>query len=68
MIRERLVQAILGTGLTQREVSRATGIDETSISRFLHGERAMSFKTIDRLMDGLGLEIVIRPRRERKDG
>jgi transcriptional regulator with XRE-family HTH domain len=69
MIRERLQEAIRGTGLTQREVSRVTGIDEGLISRFVRGQREMSFKTIDQLLDALGLEIVIRPRRPpRKDG
>jgi transcriptional regulator with XRE-family HTH domain len=69
MIGERLKKAIRDTGLTQRELSRVTGIDETLISRFVRGQRGMSFETIDRLMDALGLEIVIRPRRPpRKDG
>ena len=68
MIRERIQEAIRDTGLTQREVSRATGVDETMLSRFNHGLREMSFKSIDQLLDRLGLEIVIRPRRERKDG
>jgi transcriptional regulator with XRE-family HTH domain len=68
MIGERLIQAIRDTGLNQREVSRVTGVDETSISRFMRGHREMSFKTIDQLLDALGLEIVIRRRRERKDG
>jgi transcriptional regulator with XRE-family HTH domain len=69
MIRERLIQAIRDTGISQREVSRITGIDETLISRFLRGEREMSFKTIDRLLDGLELEVVVRRRHPpRKDG
>jgi transcriptional regulator with XRE-family HTH domain len=66
MIRERIQEAIRDTGLTQREVSRATGVDETMLSRFNHGLREMSFKSIDQLLDRLGLEIVIRPRRERE--
>jgi transcriptional regulator with XRE-family HTH domain len=64
MIRERIQEAIRDTGLTQRELSRATGVDETMLSRFNHGLREMSFKSIDQLLDRLGLEIVIRPRRE----
>jgi transcriptional regulator with XRE-family HTH domain len=69
MIRERLQEAIRGTGLTQREVSRIARIDEGLISRFVRGHREMSFKTIDQLLDALGLEIVVRPRRPpRMDG
>jgi transcriptional regulator with XRE-family HTH domain len=66
MIRERIQDAIRDTGLSQREVSRVTGIDETLLSRFNRGLREMSFETIDRLMNALGLEIVIRPRCMRK--
>ena len=66
MIRVVIQGAVRDTGLSQREVSRATGIDETMLSRFNHGLREMSFKSIDQLLDRLGLEIVIRPRRERE--
>ena len=69
MIRERIQAAIRDTGLSQREVSRATGIHETLLSKFNRGLREMSFISIDQLLDRLGLEIVIRPRRNtRKDG
>jgi transcriptional regulator with XRE-family HTH domain len=68
MIRERILDAIRGTGLTQREVSRATGVDETLLSRFNRGQREMSFKSIDQLLDALGLEIVVRPRRPARKG
>jgi transcriptional regulator with XRE-family HTH domain len=69
MIAERLTQAIRDTGLTQREVSRATGVDETLVSRFMRGLREPSFATLDRLLDALELEVVVRPRRgARKDG
>jgi transcriptional regulator with XRE-family HTH domain len=66
MIRERIQEAIRDTGLTQREVSRAIGINETMLSKFNHGLREMSFKSIDQLLDRLGLEIVNRPRRARE--
>jgi transcriptional regulator with XRE-family HTH domain len=68
MIRERIQEAIRDTGLTQREVSRATGIDETMLSKFNHGLREMSFQSIDQLLDRLGLEIVIRPRHNTRKG
>jgi transcriptional regulator with XRE-family HTH domain len=69
MIGERLIQAIRDTGLPQREVSRIAGVDETLVSRFMRGLRQPNFETIDKILDALGLEIVIRPRRHsRKDG
>jgi transcriptional regulator with XRE-family HTH domain len=69
MIRERLEDVIRDTGLSQREFARTTGIDETVLSRFVRGERELRFRTIDQLLDALGLEIVIRPRgHSREDG
>jgi transcriptional regulator with XRE-family HTH domain len=67
MIGERLIQAVRDTGLSQREVSRVTGVDETLISRFMRGLRQPNFETIDQLLDALGLEIVVRPRRREKE-
>jgi transcriptional regulator with XRE-family HTH domain len=66
MIGECLIQAIRDTGLSQREVSRIAGVDETLISRFVRGQRQPNFETIDRILDGLGLEVVVRPRSKRK--
>ena len=66
MIGECLIQAIRDTGLSQREVSRIAGVDETLISRFVRGQRQPNFETIDRILDGLGLEVVVRPRRRGK--
>jgi transcriptional regulator with XRE-family HTH domain len=62
MIRERIQDAIRNSGLTQREMARVTGIDETLLSRFNRGLREMSYKTIDQLLDRLDLEIVVRRR------
>ena len=67
MIGEQLAQAIRTGKLTQRELAHATGLDEGMISRLVHGTRTASFQTIDRILDALGLEIVIRPRQTRKD-
>jgi transcriptional regulator with XRE-family HTH domain len=66
MIHECLIRAIRDTGLSQREVSRVTGVDETLVSRFLRGLRQPNFETIDKILDALGLEIVVRPRRRGK--
>jgi transcriptional regulator with XRE-family HTH domain len=68
MIGEQLRQAIREGGFSQAALARETGLSEGQISRFLKGERGLSLESIDRLMDVLELEIVIRPRRKRKDG
>jgi transcriptional regulator with XRE-family HTH domain len=48
--------------IQQAELARQTGLSEGQISRFLKGERGLSLESIDKLLDVLGLEIVIRPR------
>jgi transcriptional regulator with XRE-family HTH domain len=69
MLGECLIQAIRDTGLPQREVARLAGVDEGLVSRFLRGLRQPNFETIDKILDALGLEVVVQPRRpSRKDG
>jgi transcriptional regulator with XRE-family HTH domain len=55
-------------GISQRDLARLVDLTEGGISRFLSGQREASYPTIDKLMDALGLEIVIRPRRDAKKG
>ena len=55
-------------GISQRDLARMVGLTEGGVSRFLSGQREASFETIDKMMDALGLEIVIRPRRGAKKG
>jgi transcriptional regulator with XRE-family HTH domain len=69
MIGEQLKQAIQEGPLSQAALARGTGLSEGQISRFLKGERGLSLESIDKLLDVLELEIVIRPRcKARKDG
>ncbi len=72
MIAEQLrvaVQEALWTGcIEQAELARGAEMSQAMVSRFLRGERFLSPEAIDKVLDALGLEIVIRPRREGKDG
>jgi hypothetical protein len=47
-------------------ISKATGIAESTLSRFMAGKRGLPMKTLDRLADYLDLDIVARKRRRRK--
>ena len=67
MIGEQLKKAIQEGRLSQAALARGTGLSEGQISRFLRGERGLSLESIDKLLDVLELEIVIRPRRKGKD-
>jgi transcriptional regulator with XRE-family HTH domain len=68
MFGEQLRRAIRTGGVSQAELARRTGLTTATISRVASGEREASFETIDKLMDALGLEIVIRPRRSTRKG
>ena len=68
MITERIQEAIRSGGMSRYAISKATGVDQALLCRFLKGQSSMSFATADRILDALELEIVIRPRRTTKKG
>jgi transcriptional regulator with XRE-family HTH domain len=67
-LRVAIQEGIWKRGVQQVDLGRRAGLSEAQVSRFLRGERGLSLESIDRLLDVLELEVVIRPRRERKDG
>ena len=56
-VTERLRAAILNGDQTRYEISKATGVSEAVLSRFVHGERSLNGPNIDRLCEYLGLEL-----------
>ena len=66
MITERIQEAIRSAAMSRYAISKATGIDQGLLCRFLKGQSSLSFETADKVLDALGLEILIRPRRTRK--
>ena len=67
MITEQLQEAIRSSGTSRYSISKRTGIDQVLLCRFLKGQSALSLESADKVLDVLELEIVIRPRRKRKD-
>jgi predicted transcriptional regulator len=61
---DQLRQAVRDSSMTRYAISVQTGIAQSTLCKFLKGERGMSLDSVDRLMECLGLEI--RPRRTRK--
>ena len=51
---DQLRKAIEKSGETQYSLSKATGVDQSVLSRFLHGERTISLETAARLCKHLG--------------
>ena len=55
---EQLMQALLECGETRYRVSKNTGIDEATLSRFVNGKQALSLEKVDILGHYLGLRLV----------
>jgi hypothetical protein len=69
MITEQPQQAIRRSGVTRYRIWKQTGIGQDLLCKFLKGQTGLSLMTVDKILDVLGLEIVIRPKRTtRKDG
>lgn len=53
-----LIQALIDArrekGMTQKELAAKTGIDQADISKIEHGKLNISFRTMQRLAEGLG--------------
>jgi transcriptional regulator with XRE-family HTH domain len=54
---EQVRQAVETCGQTRYAISKATGIDQATLSRFVNGERGLPMKTLDVLADYLDLNI-----------
>jgi hypothetical protein len=63
---DQLRRAIRECGRSRYAISCETGVDQSTLSRFMQGG-GLSLNAVDKLMDALNLEI--KPRRKaRKDG
>ena len=64
---EALKAAIEDSGMTRYAISKATGVAQPSLSRFVRGERSLSLDAVDALAEFLDLELAprSRPRRNR---
>ena len=63
---DQIRRAVDGCGLSRYAISKETGIAESTLSRFMSGERGLPTKTLDRLADFLDLNILTGKRRRRK--
>ena len=58
---EQIRRSVKNCDLTRYRISKMTGIGESTLSRFVSGERGIPMKTLDRLADALDLNISIGP-------
>lgn len=62
---EQLRQAVLNCDQTRYAISKATGIGQDKLSRFVNGERGVSCEVMDTLGLYLGLRLVAeKPRKK----
>ena len=54
-----MIEARTSLNLTQKELSERTGIAQTEISRLENGTRNPSIRLLQRLADGMGMELNI---------
>jgi transcriptional regulator with XRE-family HTH domain len=65
-IAEQIRTAIDASSLTCYEISKRSGVDEGSLSRFVNRKGSLSLKSIELLAPVLGLEVVIRRKAKKK--
>jgi transcriptional regulator with XRE-family HTH domain len=62
-VSDQLRRIIDDCGLSHSEIVEQTGIDKGTLSKFMHGERGLSMKALDRLGQCLGLTVNMRRKR-----
>lgn len=65
---DELRSAIDESGLTRYAIGQATGLDKASLSKFMSGERGLGLESIDKLAELLGLHIVRKRGRRKREG
>ena len=55
---DQVREAIDDCGVTRYRIAQDTGIDESTLSKFYHGQRGLSLDNLNVLFDYLGLRIV----------
>ena len=58
-VSDQIRQTILDTGLTNYRISKLTGVEQSTLSRFMNGGYAVSTETLDILGEFLDLEVVM---------
>ncbi|MDP1797417.1 MAG: helix-turn-helix transcriptional regulator [Planctomycetaceae bacterium] len=61
---EQLCDAIAASGQSRYRIAQETGVAESSLSRFVSGERGLSIQSLEKLLDYLSLEVL--PKRQGK--
>jgi hypothetical protein len=52
-------RAISDSGVSRYSISKATGVDEAALCRFVHGQRGLSVESVETILDHLGYNIQV---------
>jgi transcriptional regulator with XRE-family HTH domain len=63
---DQIRDAVKDSGMTKYRIAAATGVQQSSLSRFMRGG-SLSLDTLDRLADVLGLVVVVKKPKRRKE-
>ena len=64
---DQVRRAIEQSSVTRYRIAQETGIAESTLSRFMSGERGFSLASLDALADFLDLQIVVRGTKRKAD-
>ncbi len=59
-------RGIKASGKSRYRISKDTGISQGHLSELMGGTKGLSVEALERLADYLGLEVVVRPKRQQK--
>jgi len=59
-------KAIKASGKSRYRIAQDTGISQGQLSELMAGTKGLSVESLERLADYLGLEVVTRPKRQRR--
>ena len=63
---DEIRHAVIASGMSRYSISKALGIAESTMSRFVNGKGGLSMEYVDRLSELLGLHIVIKPTNDKR--
>lgn len=55
---DQLRRLVESCGLSRYELAKRTGVDESALSRFVHGERGLSMEALDAIGMALGWDVI----------
>jgi transcriptional regulator with XRE-family HTH domain len=62
---EAMRKAIRASGKSRYAIHKATGIDQGQLSKLMKGQAGLSLESLEKLAEFLGMEFVIRNKREK---